>query len=104
VLDIADPAHPSEVSRLTTDTAFNPHWSSADPLSDRIVITGQDDGTSRVLIARLDEKTGRLTWDMRFHDAASSQPGIAFAALKWQHAPIANAMPHGALFGPAPVK
>lgn len=104
VLDIADPSHPAEVSRLSTESKFFPHWSSADPLSDRIVITGQGNGDARVLIARLDQANGKLTWDARFHDAGSTGPGIAFSDLKWTHGQIANATPHGALFGPAPVK
>jgi hypothetical protein len=102
VLDIADPSNPVEVSVLRTDSTFNPHWSALDPASDRVVITGQGDGEPRVLIARLDRATGQLSWDARFHDPDSSRPGISFRRETWPHGRIANAMPHGALFGPSP--
>src|SRR5690349_7017477 len=75
-LDVSDPAHPVEVSTLRTDSTFLPHWLSADPGSDRIVVNSADDGESRVLIAHLDRATGQLTWDDRFHDAGSSRPGV----------------------------
>ena len=104
VLDIADPAHPVEVSRLQTDTTFWPHWSSADPASDRIVFTGQGNGDGRVMIARLDRGNGALVWDPRFHDPGSSRPGVSFAHESWPHGQVPGAMPHGALFGPAPVQ
>lgn len=100
-LDISDPAHPVEVSVLRSDSAFLPHWSSADPESDRIVITGQDDGEPRVLIARLDAATGRLSWDEAFRDAGATRPGVSFDRATWPHGSVEHAMPHGALFGPA---
>lgn len=100
-LDIADPAHPVEVSVLRADSTFLPHWSSADPGSDRIVITGQDDGEPRVLIARLDPATGQLSWDEGFRDAGSARLGVSFDRPTWPHGSVDHAMPHGALFGPA---
>jgi hypothetical protein len=99
-LDVADPSHPVEVSRLPTDSTFRPHWISADPGSDRIVICGTDDSEARVLIAHLDRTSGRLSWDERFRDAGSTRPGINFARQDWPHGNIDHVMAHAALFGP----
>ena len=99
-LDIADPSHPREVSVLRADSTFLPHWSSADPTSDRLVITGQDDGEARVLMARIDRATGQLSWDERFRDAGAARPGVSFDRPTWPHGTVMHAMPHGALFGP----
>lgn len=100
-LDLTDPKHPTEISSLRTDSTFLPHWSAIDPSSDRIVITGQDDGEPRVLVAHFDRTTGQLTWDDRFRDADSSARGVAFTRQAWPHGSVPHAMPHGALFGPA---
>lgn len=100
-LDLANPSHPVEGSVLRTDSTFLPHWSAVDPTSDRLVITGQDDGEARVLIARIDRVTGHLSWDEGFRDAGSDRPGVSFNRRTWPHGSIAHAMPHGALFAPA---
>jgi hypothetical protein len=101
-LDISDPAKPVQVSELTTDSTVFPHWASADPLSDRIVITGQDDGDPRLFIVRLDSASGRLSWDERFKDAGSSKRGISFDRPSWPHGAAGPATPHGAVFSRAP--
>ena len=98
--DIRDPGKPMQVSELRTDSTFLPHWTSADPGSDRIVLVGQDDGEARVAIIRLDRSTGRLSWDERFHDADRSRHGVSFARDAWPHGTVTHAMPHGALFVP----
>jgi hypothetical protein len=98
-LDVADPARIVEVSRLPTDSTFYPHWIAADPGSDRILITGADDGDRRVLMAHLDRATGRLTWDERFRDAGSPRRGVSFDGKRWPHGAVRQAMAHGAVFG-----
>jgi hypothetical protein len=100
-LDVTDPAHPVEVSRLRTDSTFLPHWISADRASDRLVINSADDGDARVLIAHLDRRTGKLAWDARFRDAGSARPGVSFDRRQWPHGSASHAMAHSALFGPA---
>jgi len=99
-LDVSDPAHPKEVSRLPTDSTFFPHWLSADPSTDRLVLTEQGDGPPRVLMARLDRTTGRLSWDPDFKDAGASRPGISFDRTRWPNGLAGMAMPHAALFVP----
>ena len=97
-LDVSDPAHAKQVSQLTTDSTFKPHWLSADPGSNRIVMVGQDDGDPRVTIIRLDPATGALSWDDRFHDADKSKHGVSFARTDWPHGKAEHVVPHGALF------
>ena len=98
--DVSDPAKPVQVSELRTDSTFLPHWTSADPGSDRIVLVSQDDGEPRVAIIRLDPVTGRLSWDERFHDADRSKHGVSFARTAWPHGTVTHAVPHGTLFVP----
>lgn len=101
-LDVADPSHPVEVSRLQTETNFKPHWISMDRGSDRIVVTSTDEGESRVVIAHLDRTSGRLSWDEQFRDAGSARRGVSFDRETWPHGQAAHVMAHAALFGPAP--
>lgn len=102
VLNVADPSHPIEVSRLASDSTVLPHWASADLMGSRIAISGQDDGEARVLIARLDSMTGRLSWDAQFRDSASTRLGLGFTQTVWPHGRTGHVMPHGVLFGSAP--
>jgi hypothetical protein len=97
-LDISDPTHATQVAELKTDSTFLPHWLSADPGSDRIVLVGQDDGEPRVTIIRLDQATGALSWDDRFHDGDRTKHGVSFARTDWPHGKIEHVVPHGALF------
>jgi hypothetical protein len=99
-LDVADPSHPVEVSRLRTDSSFMPHWISVDRGSDRIVVSGADEGESRVLIAHLDVGSGRLSWDERFRDAGSARLGVSFDRQDWPHGKASHIIAHAALFGP----
>lgn len=101
-LDLSDPAHPVEVSALETDSTTFPHWSSADPASDRIVVTEQGDGEPRVMLVKLDQATGRLTWEAGFTDAGSKRPGVSFVQWRWPNGTIGAAMPHGAVFARLP--
>ena len=100
-MDVTDPAHPVEVSRLRSDSTFYPHWLSVDPASDRIVVGSSDGGEPRVLIARLDRATGKLAWDERFRDAGSARLGVNLDRRELRHGSASHVMGHAALFGPA---
>jgi len=100
-MDVADAAHPVEVSRLRSDSTFYPHWLSADPASDRIVVGSADGGEARVLVAHLDRSTGKLTWDERFRDRGSSRRGVDLDRPELRHGSASHVMGHAALFGPA---
>jgi hypothetical protein len=99
-LDVTRAGRPREVSSIEADSTVLPHWSAADPASDRVVITGQGDGAARVLLARLDPRTGRLRWDERFRDAGTTRPGLSFERVSWPDGPAGAAMPHAAVFVP----
>jgi hypothetical protein len=90
--------HPKEVASFATDPDFKPHWLSADPGSDRVVITGQGDGTPTVYVAHLDRRTGTLRWDEKFRDPGSDKPGVSYHRMSWPNGVKEMAMPHGALF------
>ena len=98
-LDIADPEHPREVSRLVTDSTFRPHWMAKDPASDRIIVGAENGGESRMLMARLDERTGQLSWDESFRSANGSL-GVSFVRNRWPHGETGEAFGHAALFRP----
>ena len=97
-LDVSDPSHPREVSRLTLGPQQIPHWIALEPNGDRIVITGYVDIESRVLLARLDRTTGVLRLDLSFKSPGTNAPGIDFDREQWPHGPSGRAIPHGAVF------
>ena len=98
-LDVSDPARPVEASRLVFDRRFSKtHWVAADRRHGRLVVTGSEQ--SWVLVANLDEETGRLTLDETFREAGREQPGIDFNRALWPHGASGKAVIHGALFGP----
>ena len=99
-IDISDPAHPKEIASFPTDTTFFPHWASADPGSDRVVITDQGDGMPMVKIVHFDRSTGRLSWDSTFKDAGATAPGVSYHKDRWPNGVAGMAMPHGAVFVP----
>lgn len=98
-LDIADPAHPREVSRLVLGDGDVPHWISVEPNHRRLVITGYGNLERRVLIASYDERTGQLALDTRFRDADATVPGVRMEGRAWPHGGSGAAIPHGAVFG-----
>lgn len=96
--DVSDPAQPREVSRITLGTDDVPHWIGIEPNHQRVVITGYQAMKTRVLMARFDESTGKLTLDKRFRAAGSAEPGIRLEGVTWPHGGSAAAIPHGAVF------
>ncbi|MBA3341921.1 MAG: hypothetical protein H0T48_08795 [Gemmatimonadaceae bacterium] len=96
-LDVSDPAHPVEVSRLKADSSFRPHWLAADPGSNRIIVGAENGGENRMLMARLDAKSGRLSWDESFR-SADGRLGVSFVRDVWPHGPTGEAFGHAALF------
>lgn len=97
-LDIADPSHPREVSRVTLGNDDVPHWISIEPNQRRVVITGYAAMKHRVVIASFDPATGRLALDRRFRDAGSAAPGLRMDDKLWPHGGRAPGVPHGAVF------
>jgi hypothetical protein len=98
-LDIRDPAHPVEVSRLTLASRFGmPHWLAADPKGSRVVLTGDDHGY--VLVVDVDPRTGALAIDSTFRDERTGAVGVSLDGRTWPHGTVKKAFAHGALFGP----
>ena len=99
VLDIRDPAHPVEVSRLALASRFGmPHWLAADPKGSRVVLTGDDHGY--VLVVDVDPRTGTLAIDSTFRDERTGAVGVSLDGRTWPHGTVTRAFAHGALFGP----
>ena len=99
-LDLADPAHPVEVSRLKISDDYNPHWTAWDPATERIVITPKPMGTDssdRMYLLRIDAQTGALSIDQDFRDT-DGKPGFSFATRAWPHGWTGPGLPHGAVF------
>lgn len=98
-LDISDPAHPREVSRVSLDSTDVPHWISVSPDRRRAVLTGYGTLEHRVLILTLDPATGQLALDTRFREEGANLPGFRMDDKTWPHGGNAPGVPHGAVFG-----
>jgi hypothetical protein len=97
-LDIRDPAAPREVGRVTLGPDDVPHWIALSPDGRRVVITGYGGMKHRVMIARFDPATGRLSMDERFREPGATEPGIRMDDKTWPHGGTAKGLPHGAVF------
>jgi hypothetical protein len=97
-VDIADPSHPREVSRVTLGPDDVPHWISLEPNQRRVVITGYASLAHRVTVATFNPVTGALALDRRFHEPGRTTPGIRMDNKAWPHGGNAAGTPHGAVF------
>ncbi len=100
VLDLRDPRHPQEASRLPTGDDVWPHWTTVAQGGELIEITAIPvrGNSGRVLLAWLDRATGQLRWDERFRDPGAERPGISFGRDAWPDGHTGPANPHAALF------
>jgi hypothetical protein len=89
VLDVRDPSHPVEASRLYLGPEARPHWMAREPGTDRIVITGFGSLLNKIEFATLDERTGELVLDSR---------AITLDRTKWPDGWKGRAIPHATLF------
>ncbi|MGB6486241.1 MAG: hypothetical protein WBE91_05100 [Steroidobacteraceae bacterium] len=87
-LDLHDPEHPNEVSRILLPPDEYPHWLALEPGGDRLVITGYGALSTRVRFGTIDRRTGKLTLDPSTIDFTRAWPD------GWQ----GSAIPHGAVF------
>lgn len=101
-LDVSDPAHPREVSRLTLGPDDVPHWIGLEPNHRRVVITGYQAMKTRVLLATFDARTGALALDDRFRAVGSSEAGMRMEQITWPHGGSGAGIPHGAVFSRSP--
>lgn len=96
-LDITDPEHPREVSRVSVGADEEPHWIALDPTGRRIVLNSGGHG-NRLFIIDFDPMNGGLSLDQRFRDPGSTSAGILLTGANWPRGFIGNVMPHGAVF------
>jgi hypothetical protein len=92
-LDISDPTAPREVSRVTLGAEDVPHWISMSQDRRRVVVTGYGGMKHRVVIARFDSASGRLSLDERFREPGASEPGFRMDDKTWPTAGSAKASP-----------
>jgi hypothetical protein len=102
-LDISNPAQPREVSRVELGEQDVPHWIALEPNHRRVVITGYAALQNRLILANFDEATGRLTLDQRFREEGATEPGMRMDNKSWPHGGSYPGIPHGAVFGLAPI-
>ncbi|MBS0513879.1 MAG: hypothetical protein JSS16_00175 [Proteobacteria bacterium] len=88
-LDLHDPEHPREVSRILLPADEYPHWLALEPGGDRLAITGYGALNTKVRFATIDRHTGKLTLETTTIDFTRTWPD------GWQ----GSAIPHGAVFG-----
>lgn len=99
VLDIANPEHPREVSRLIVGDDEQPHWIAIDPTGRRVVLNSSGNGTgNRLFVLNFDPGSGQLSFDERFRDPGSTRPGINLTGRTWPHGFVGTAVPHGTVF------
>ena len=98
-LDMSNPREPREVSRLVLGKGEQPHWISLAPDGERIVVSGGKEALeTRVLMVRIDRRTGKLKLDERFRDKGAAEVGVSFDRKSWPHGDTGRALPHGAVF------
>ena len=98
-LDVSDPARPREVGRLNLEPREYLHWIALAPDGERIVLSGGNGAMRhRVLMARIDRATGRLSLDESFRTPGAASPGVSFDRDHWPHGRSGKALPHGAVF------
>jgi hypothetical protein len=96
-LDVGDPEHPREVSRVSVGVDEQPHWIAIDHTGRRIVLNSAGKG-KRLFIIDFDPANGRLSVDERFRDRGSKQVGISLAGANWPSGMTGIVIPHGAVF------
>jgi hypothetical protein len=98
-LDIADPEHPREVSRVSVGDDEQPHWIAIDSSGRRIVLNSAGNATgNRLFLINFDPANGALSLDERFRDPDSTRPGINLTGKVWPHGFSGKAVPHGTVF------
>lgn len=101
VLQISDPAVPLLTSVLQLPDQFQPHWIAAEPGADRIVMSGYEALSDRIVMLEFDRETGALSVDERFGRADETLPGFFTDREIWPHGKTGPATAHGIVFWPA---
>ena len=97
VLDLANPAHPVEVSRLKLSETYEPHWTGWDEKTGRLVVTSGSAPGDRLYLLKLDGATGAISFDESFRDT-DGKVGFNFDDRQWPHGWKGSGKPHGVVF------
>lgn len=98
-MDITDPMHPREVSRVKLGDDESPHWLAIDLTGRRLVVnSGGYAKGNRLYVINFDRRNGQLSFDDKFRDAGSERPGIDLTGKTWPHGFTGKAVPHGTVF------
>lgn len=97
-LDISEPEHPREVSRVTFGDDEGPHWTSLDASGRRVVVNSAGSKPNRLYVVNVDPDTGKLDVDVRFKDQGATGPGVSLTGKSWPHGFNGEARPHGTVF------
>ena len=90
-LDLSNPSKPRVADRLKLAPGEEPHWISLAGDGRRIVISsGRQALESKLMMASVDPRTGKLALDKRF--------SVDFDRQSWPHGDSGPAVPHGAVF------
>ncbi|MDQ3698638.1 MAG: hypothetical protein M3373_11545 [Gemmatimonadota bacterium] len=90
-LDVSNPAHPVEASRLVFGDDVRPHWLAADASGRRLVTSSSSKTDPTLHIVEFDPTTGALT---RRRDA----PVLDLRRVQWPDGSESSAVPHGVVF------
>lgn len=94
-LDVRDAMHPRELSRVTFDSTFKPHWMAYDAPSGRLIV---NDGAAQLQLIRMNAATGALAIDSTFRDRDAKTAGVRFDRAAWPHGATGPAKAHGSVF------
>lgn len=101
VLDISDPASPQLATVLQFPGGFQPHWIAAEPGGDRIVVTGYQAFSDRIVLVRFDAANEDISLVSGFGDLQGEVPGFSTGRTIWPHGKTGTATAHGVVFWPA---
>ena len=101
VLDISTPEKPVEVSRVSLGSDYNPHWTSWDAKTQRLVVTPREFAivptADRLFLLTLNQSTGAVALDESFRDS-DGKVGFNFDQKAWPHGWQGSGVPHGVVF------
>ena len=97
-MDITDPMHPREVSRVKFNDGEWPHWLAMDPTGRRLVMNSGGGPSDRLYVINFNPTDGALSVDDKFRDKGSDTVGISMKGRNWPHGFVTKAVPHGSVF------
>jgi len=100
VLDISDPAVPQLATVRQLAEGFQPHWIAAEPGGNRIVLTGYQALSDRIVLLRWDDQLETLSIIDDFGEQDGILPGFRTDRKIWPHGKTGEATAHGVMFWP----